>query len=93
MGVLTLTTQKSPQNHPKMDFSSFLGRKWPHFGSPNEYVWVKTNRGTLKHSFPSIYHGYDPLLTKNHLKYTTFVKSWNEACKQKKGVQNVVFVG
>ena len=76
---VTRNTQKS-QNHPKMDFPSFCGRKWPHFGSPNKYFWVKTDRGTLKHCFPSIYHGYGPLSTKNHLKYTTLVKSWNETC-------------
>ena len=72
---------ETPKNHPKITyfgwfsgFSSFFGHKWPHFGSPTNLFWVKTDRGPLKHCFPSIYHGYHTLLVKNHLKYTVFVK-------------------
>ena len=67
-------------------FFVIFGHKWPHFGSPTNPFWVKTDRGPLKHCFPSNYHGYRTLLVKNHLRYTMFGKSWFEGYLHKMGV-------
>ena len=39
-------------------FFVFLGRKNPHFWSPGDQCWVKTNGDTVKHYFTVVYHGY-----------------------------------
>jgi len=72
-------TQKSPVLGNFHDFQSFLGRKWPHFVSPRDHYWVKTNSDPLKHCFTSIYHHYHIHPPSNHLKYTILVKIliWN----------------